>query len=639
MALNEPATATLEAVATLAPLGRLTEVTDNELARYAELIYERTGIRISPQKKTLLSNRLRRRLKETGVCGFAEYYNRLRRLRPNDPEWDAFLQEITTHETFLFRDEGQWEWFRKVYLPGCAAEARSGNRPRHLRIWSAACSTGDEAFTAACCIADCLPNHAQWQICILGTDIGTGAVEQAKTGLFGERAMRLVPETYKKRYFRKATPANAWQACPLLTQMVAFRQHNLLDRLSEAPFDLVFLKNVLIYFAPESKRRVMDNVRAAIRPGGLLVAGPAEGIGELVKDFVRLRPGSANGRSNEGKCMMGDLQPETKNELLDSLLGDFLDESDQLLTQLNANLLQLDEWVQPLGEDHNQRCDEGLLNEMFRSAHSLKGLSAMLGLMDINQLTHKIENVFDAARHGQLIVTRDVTELMFMGLDQLTAMVSLLKEPGGEPVDCDAVLEAIRRMLQTAGAEKKQTTQADAERTLGSAAGEKVESLTTALAGSGAAQQSAPLEEIKDEDDIPDNYLSMFVDEADASLDALTGGLLALESGGNGCELKSLLGNAHKIKGSAASVGLNRAAKLAHLMEDLFESLAATGSPLSPRTTDILLKCTDGLRQHVADLKGGGRRFDNFEPLAHGLLARKLRFPPQTMGTELTSAR
>jgi chemotaxis protein methyltransferase CheR len=290
MTLTEPLAATLDAIAPLAPLGRLAEVSDDELTRYAELIYARTGIRISPQKKTLLSNRVRRRLKETGARGFAEYYNHLRRLRPNDPEWDAFLQEITTHETFLFRDEGQWEWFRKEYLPGCAAEARAGVRQRSLQIWSAACSTGDEAFTAACCIADCLPNHAQWQIRILGTDIGTGAVEQAKTALFGQRAMRLAPESYKRRYFRKAATADLWQACPVLTEMVAFRQHNLLDRLRDGPFDLVFLKNVLIYFAPESKRRVMDNVRSAVSPGGLLVAGPAEGIGELVKDFVRLRP-------------------------------------------------------------------------------------------------------------------------------------------------------------------------------------------------------------------------------------------------------------------------------------------------------------------------------------------------------------
>ena len=290
MPLTEPIAATLEINTPVAPLGGLAEVTDDELARYADLIYERTGIRISPQKKTLLSNRVRRRLKETGSRGFSEYYNRLRRLPPTDPEWDAFLQEITTHETFLFRDGGQWDWFRKEYLPGCAAEAREGTRKRHLRIWSAACSTGDEAFTIACCVADCLPNHAQWQIRILGTDIGTGAVQQAKTALFGERAMRLVPDSYKRRYFHKAAKANVWQACPMLTEMIAFRQHNLLDRLRDGPFDLVFLKNVLIYFAPESKRRVMANVRSAICPGGMLVAGPAEGIGELVKDFVRLRP-------------------------------------------------------------------------------------------------------------------------------------------------------------------------------------------------------------------------------------------------------------------------------------------------------------------------------------------------------------
>jgi two-component system, chemotaxis family, sensor kinase CheA len=309
---------------------------------------------------------------------------------------------------------------------------------------------------------------------------------------------------------------------------------------------------------------------------------------------------------------MSDTQTENRNDLLDSLLGDFLDESDQLLTQLNQNLLQLDEWVQSLGEDHAERCDENLLNEMFRSAHSLKGLSAMLGLTDINHLTHKIENVFDAARHDQLTVTRDVTELMFMGLDQLTAMVGLLKEPGGDPVDCDAVLEAIRRVLQTAGAEKKQTTQADAERALVSTAAEN---------GEGPLANDDPLQGIEDEQDIPDNYLSMFVDEAEASLDALTSGLLAVEGGGSGCDLNRLLATAHKIKGSAASVGLNRAAKLAHLMEDIFERLVGAGESLTPPTSDVLLKSIDGLRQHVADLRSGGRESDHFGPLARDLLA------------------
>ncbi len=278
------------AIAPIAPIRKLAEVTDAELARYAKLIYQRTGIRIPPQKKTLLSNRVRRRLRDTGIQSFAAYHDHLKKLRPNHPEWDAFLQEITTHETYLFRDEAQWDWFRKIYLPHLASEARAGNRQRTLRIWSAACSTGDEAFTAACCIAACLPNRAQWQIRIVGTDIGTGAVEQAKAAVFGERAMKLVPDSYKNSYFIQAKGANVWQARPALTGLCSFSQHNLLDSLRERPFDLVFLKNVLIYFAPESKQVVMENVRSAMKPGGVLVSGPAEGIAELVKDYVRMQP-------------------------------------------------------------------------------------------------------------------------------------------------------------------------------------------------------------------------------------------------------------------------------------------------------------------------------------------------------------
>ena len=325
--------------------------------------------------------------------------------------------------------------------------------------------------------------------------------------------------------------------------------------------------------------------------------------------------------------------PDTQDDLLNSLLSDFLDESDQLLAQLNENLLQLDEWAQSLDEDHDQRCDEDLLNEMFRAAHSLKGLSAMLGLSDINNLTHKIENVFDAARKDELTINGDVVDLMFMGLDQLTSLVDLLKEPGGEPADCDAVLEGIRRLLQSAGVERKQASQADAERALAmgvpgattessvpGAAAESPPDLPAPVAGSDPGPETDPLGDLKDEEEISDKYLSIFIDEAELSLDDLTGTLLALEDGGEGDELRRLLGTAHKIKGSAAAVGLNRAAKLAHLMEDLLEGLGETQARLSPELTDVMLKCTDGLRQYVADLKQGRPRSDQFGQLAHELL-------------------
>jgi chemotaxis protein methyltransferase CheR len=286
-------TKTLTAPIVIPPLiapSSLKQVTDAELSNFAQLIYQRTGIHVSPHKKMLLSNRLRRRLRDTGIADFSGYYEHLKRLKDTDPEWDAFLQEITTHETYLFRDESQWKWFANDFVARHAAEAKKGKEKRSLRIWSAACSTGDEPFTIACCVADKLVNFPDWQVSIVGTDIGVGALAQAESGVFGERAMRLVPDDMKKRFFTKAQNANVWQARPVLTSMIRFKQHNLITPLKEAQFDLVFLKNVLIYFDAASKRTVMNHVRAAIKPGGLLVAGAAEGITEIVKDFKRIQP-------------------------------------------------------------------------------------------------------------------------------------------------------------------------------------------------------------------------------------------------------------------------------------------------------------------------------------------------------------
>ena len=306
---------------------------------------------------------------------------------------------------------------------------------------------------------------------------------------------------------------------------------------------------------------------------------------------------------------MSDSQQDSQNDLLESLLGDFLDESDQLLTQLNENLLRLDEWVQSLDADHHETCDAELLNGMFRAAHSIKGLSGMMGLTDINTLTHKIENVFDAARNDQLTVNRDVVDLVFMGVDQLTALVELLKDPEAEPVDCDAVLEGIRQLLRSAGAERKQTSQADAERALLGISSETIPEIAD------------PFENLHDEEEISEKYVSIFIDEAETALDELSETLLALEGGGNPQELNKLLVTSHKIKGSAASIGLNRAARLAHLMEDLLQNLVETEGALSTEATDALLACTDALQQYVRQLREGISESDYFSEAARKLLA------------------
>jgi chemotaxis protein methyltransferase CheR len=265
------------------------QVNDQQVEKFGTLIYDRTGIRISPQKKSLLSNRLRRRLRATQLTCFDQYYQLLRRLKADDAEWDAFLQEITTHETYLFRDPNHWQWLSETYLPQIQQEVRGGERRPQLRIWSAACSNGDEAYTIACCLASKLAQPSQWTIEIVGTDIGVDAVAQARAGVFNARSMKLVPAELRRRYF---TPAGdgSWTAKETLKRWMRFQRHNLIEPLQTAPFDLIFLKNVMIYFDKDSKRKVIGHLERLLQPGGKLVSGPAEGVSDLLDRFERQKP-------------------------------------------------------------------------------------------------------------------------------------------------------------------------------------------------------------------------------------------------------------------------------------------------------------------------------------------------------------
>jgi two-component system chemotaxis sensor kinase CheA len=334
---------------------------------------------------------------------------------------------------------------------------------------------------------------------------------------------------------------------------------------------------------------------------------------------------------------MSDVEANVQDEFFDSLLGDFLDESDQLLVQLNANLLDLDEWAQTLEEGETARCDDDLMNEMFRAAHSIKGLSGMLGLDQINNMTHKIENVFDAARKDELTLNCDAVELVFQSVDRLGALIEALKDPDAEEVDCEGIFADIQKLLQEAGVEKKQTTQADAERAFAlefeAAAGPSEtpeEVLEETMNEAPAPEQIEAAEEtmatvdhmegVVDEQAVPAKYLSIFIDETDLSLDSLTEKLLSLEADGGGAADEGLLVVSHRIKGSAASVGLNRPAKLAHFMEDILQDLRENNAPLTAEMTDVMLKCTDALRVYVEGLKANDPQSSDFGTLIGELI-------------------
>ena len=251
------------------------ELTEPEFERFRALIYKAAGIRIPASKKVMISNRLRRRLRATGIASFAAYY-----LQVTSPagsgEMPAFLDAITTNETYFYRDIQHYEWFGGSFLPEFARSGRPRSKP--LRVWSAACATGEEAYSIALKVAANRTLLAGRETSILGTDLSGAALEAAKAGVYDERAVHLVPMEERKHAFDLDAAGRRWTIKPEVRGLVTWKLHNLLRPIAVEPFDCIFIKNVLIYFDGESKQVVVRNLIDALAKGGYLVVGPTEGI-------------------------------------------------------------------------------------------------------------------------------------------------------------------------------------------------------------------------------------------------------------------------------------------------------------------------------------------------------------------------
>jgi two-component system chemotaxis sensor kinase CheA len=303
-------------------------------------------------------------------------------------------------------------------------------------------------------------------------------------------------------------------------------------------------------------------------------------------------------------------------DFLATLMGEFLDESQTYLSQLNDNLLDLDEYVQAASHGTTPDVDEDKLNEMFRAAHSLKGLSAMLALEDINQLTHRMENVLDAARRRELGVTRAVVDVVFQAVDRLTSMIDLLKDGQRGEVEYRSVVDAIEQIL---GARHKDPgLDADATSPWSDEDPFVTSSANTSdIAALHEQELLADFDQIQDEAEVADKYVAIFVDEAGRCLDEMSD-LLAGERTVR--EMDELLRICHQIKGSAAAAGFLRCAKLTHLMEDRLQDHREADQDLGVELVDAMLRCTDALRAYVDQLRNGQNQTHPFPVLARDLV-------------------
>lgn len=256
-------------------------LTDPEFEVLRKLLYESVGINLTPEKKALVTGRLAKRIGDLGLDSFGAYFQRIARLDAEERQW-AF-NALSTNETSFFREPEHFRYLVEAILP----QVKPGQA---FRVWSAASSSGEEAYSIAMVLSEHL-GRGPWEI--VGSDISTKVLELARRGLYPMERARTIPKPYLHAYCLKGTGPHdgAFLIDASLRKRVNFLHANLLGPLPEVGrFDLIFLRNVLIYFDPPTKLRVIDNLLPFLRPGGHFFSGHSESLTGLVRGLETVKP-------------------------------------------------------------------------------------------------------------------------------------------------------------------------------------------------------------------------------------------------------------------------------------------------------------------------------------------------------------
>lgn len=266
-----------------------------DFEKVRDLIYERAGIRLSDSKKQLVYSRLARRIRSLGLSDFRTYLDHLAKV---EEEMEQFINALTTNLTSFFRESHHFD-----YLASHVTALKPADRPLH--IWCAAASTGEEAYSIAITLAKAFGTDRPPAI-IVASDIDSQVLRNAETGVYQAERIADLPEDTKKRFFLRGRGENAGKVRvrPFLRQMVKFRKMNLLDESwpLEAPLDIIFCRNVMIYFDKVTQRRILARMVPLLQENGLYFAGHSESFVHA-SDLVQLigrsvyRPVVSGGRS------------------------------------------------------------------------------------------------------------------------------------------------------------------------------------------------------------------------------------------------------------------------------------------------------------------------------------------------------
>ncbi len=266
----------------------LISITDREFKLFRNLIYDEVGINLTEAKKPLLVSRLTRRFLELNIRSFSEYYGIVSIDRA---ELVRLLDSISTNKTEFFRESGHFDFLAGRFLRDMQSKAhREGIKK--IRIWSSACSTGEEPYSIVISLMEGLSMDRYWDIKVLASDICTKVLETAQKGVYDNQSIKKVPSHLWNRYFLKGVDDNTgkYKIKGFVREKVIFRRLNLKDR--EWPircaFDAIFCRNVLIYFDRYTRIDTIRKLARYLSPGGYLFLGHAESVPEGLEGFVKV---------------------------------------------------------------------------------------------------------------------------------------------------------------------------------------------------------------------------------------------------------------------------------------------------------------------------------------------------------------
>jgi chemotaxis protein methyltransferase CheR len=255
-------------------------ITDKEFIQFKKLIYDIAGINMSDAKKPLVAGRLAKRIKYYGFSSYSDYF---RLLAGNDDETRMAVDLLTTNETYFFREPKHFDLLRSLIIPPLKGK-------RTIRVWSGACSSGEEPYSIAMILDDCLGDQP-WEL--LASDISTRVLEKARAGHYVMNRTENIPKHFLSKYCLKGVDdqSGTFLVKPVLRGRIQFKYMNLNEALPKLdPFDVIFLRNVLIYFDVETKRQVVRKLLSLLKSGGYFLVSHSESLNGIAEGLQAVAP-------------------------------------------------------------------------------------------------------------------------------------------------------------------------------------------------------------------------------------------------------------------------------------------------------------------------------------------------------------